>query len=189
MERVGSFDPAVQEFTVLSRRVFIPLAVWASLLVAFALPAEAASTRVQKKTVSGPNGRSGNVVRYADRTAGHISNTVTIEANDTDGSGGRCTETWVDYSTKPHLHFNPGLLVNCSGGKRKVSSVLDNDKVNVKGMGVVVCEVPNTSSSITRNSQNCRGNLSAIYLHSGEKYDHFRVNASQFPSGVQIWRI
>jgi hypothetical protein len=145
---------------------------------------------VEKKSVSGPNGRSGSVLRYADRTAGHVSNKVTIFANDADGSGNRCTETWIDYRTKPHLHFNPGLLVNCSGGNRSVSGALTNDSENVSGMDVVVCEVPNTPASpITRNSNNCRGNLSAIYLHSGKKYEHFRVSADQYPSGVQIWRI
>ena len=173
-----------------SRRAFITLALSAGVLVAIALPAQAAFTLVQKKSVSGPNGRSGSVLRYADRTAGHVANKVTIFANDADGPGNRCTETWIDYSTKPHLHFNPGLLVNCSGGNRSVSGALTNDSENVVGMGVVVCEVPNTPTSpITRNSNNCRGNLSAIYLHSGQKYASFRVSADQFPSGVQIWRI
>lgn len=175
---------------MLSRRAFITLAVSASLLVAHALAAQAESTMVQSRSFSGVNGRSGSVLRYADRTAGHVSNDVTIFADDADGSGGRCTETWVDYSTNPHLHFNPGLLVNCSGGNQGVSNFLTNDRENVKGMGVVVCEVPDTPASpITRNRNNCRGNLGAIYLHSGQKYEDFRVSASQHPSGVQIWMI
>jgi hypothetical protein len=173
-----------------SRRASITLAVSAGVLAAVAVPAWADSTLVQKKTVSGvPSGKSGSALRYADRTDGHISNSVTIFANDADGPGNRCTETWVDYSTKPHLHFNPGLLVNCSGGNRSVSGALINNYSGVAGMAVVVCDVPNTSGPITRNSNNCRGNLSGIYLHSGKKYDQFRVSASQYPSGVKIWRI
>lgn len=170
------------------RHALFTLAIAGGLLVA-AAPAQAAAERVQKKSVSGPNGRSGTVIRFADRRPGKISNKVTISADDADGRGGRCTETWVDYSTKPHLHFNPGLLVNCSGGKRSVSDVLKNDKPNVRGMGVVVCEVPDTSSAITRNSGNCRGNLSAMGLHSGQKYDSFKVSASQNPGGVNIWKV
>jgi len=171
------------------RRAFGTLAVSAGLLVAVALPAQAESTLVQRKTVSGvPHGKSGSVRRYADRTAGHVSNSVTMSADDADGSGDRCTETWVDYSTKPHLHFNPGLFVNCSGGKRSVSGVHTNDYSGVRGMAVVVCDVPKTTGRITRDSDNCRGNLSGIYLHSGQKYDHFRVSASRYPSGVKIWR-
>jgi hypothetical protein len=174
-----------------SRRAFIPVAVSAGLVVALALPAQAASTLVQKRSVSGvPNGRSGSALRYADRTAGHVSNSVTISANDPDGPGNRCTETWVDYTTKPHLHFNPGLLVNCSGGNRSVSGVLNNTSTTVSGMGVVVCDVPNTPTApITRNSSNCRGDFSAVYLHSGKKYDSFRVNAAQSPDGVNIWKV
>ena len=173
---------------MLNRRTVVALAVSVGLLVTVALPAEASSSLVQKKSVSGPNGRSGSVQRFADRDPGHISNSVTISANDADGSGGRCTETWVDYSTKPHLHFNPGLFVNCRGGNRSVSGALANTSPNVAGVAIVVCEVPNTSGSITRNSSNCRGSLSAIYLHSGQRYDKFRVSASQYPSGVKIYK-
>jgi hypothetical protein len=173
---------------LLTRRALVTLAVSAGLLVAIALPAQAASTLVQKKSISGvPGGRSGTVQRYADRS-GTVSNSLTISANDADGPGGRCTETWVDYSTKPHLHFNPGLFVNCSGGNRSVSGALANNSKNVAGVAIVVCDVPNTTGSITRNSANCRGSLSAIYLHSGQRYDRFRVSASQYPSGVKIYR-
>ena len=171
------------------RRAVVISAVAAGFVVAVNLPAHAASTMVQKKSVSGVNGRAGSVLRFADRTAGHIANSVTISANDADGSGGRCTETWVDYSTKPHEHFNPGLLVNCSGGNRSVSGVLTNNSKNVAGVGIVVCEVPNTSGPITRNSNNCRGQFSAVYLHSGQSYSHFKVNADQYPDGVNIWKI
>ena len=54
---------------------------------------------------------------------------------------------------------------------------------------VVVCEVPNTSGLITRNSSNCKGQLSAMYLHSGQKYSSFRVTADQSPNGVQVYGI
>jgi hypothetical protein len=172
----------------LNRRSVVTLAVSVGLVVVVALPAEASTSLVQKKSVSGPNGRSGTVLRYADRDPGHISNSLTISANDADGAGGRCTETWVDYSTKPHLHFNPGLFVNCRGGNQSVSGALANTSLNVSGVAIVVCEVPNTTGAITRNSTNCRGSLSAIYLHSGQKYDTFRVSASQFPSGVKIYK-
>lgn len=173
-----------------SRRAFITLAVSASLLVAVALPARAESDMVQTRSVSGvPNGKSGSVVRFADRTAGQVSNSVTISADDADGPGSRCTETWIDYSTRPHKHFNPGVFVNCSGGNRSVSGALRNDSPNVRGMGVIVCDVPNTDGPITRNRHNCGGQLGTIYLHSGQRYDDFGVRAAQYPSGIQIYRI
>jgi len=171
------------------RRAVVISAVAAGFVVAVNLPAHAASTMVQKKSVSGVNGRAGSVLRFADRTAGHIANSVTISANDADGSGGRCTETWVDYSTKPHQHFNPGLLVNCSGGTRTVSNVMRNDYPHVSGMGVVVCEVPDTSGPIERDSDNCSGNLSAVYLWSGKRYSSFKVSAPSYPNGVNIWKV
>jgi hypothetical protein len=169
---------------MLRRRAFITLTISAGLFVAVALPAHAASTQVQKKTVSGINGRSGTAIRFSD----HGANSVTMIANDPDGAGGKCTEVWVDYSTKPHEHWNPGLFVNCSGGTRTVSNALTNNGKTISGMGVVVCEVPNTSGSISRNSSNCKGQLSAMYLHSGQRYSSFAVSADQRPDGVQIYR-
>jgi hypothetical protein len=163
------------------RRAFVTLAVSAGLLVAVALPAHAA-TQVQKKTVSGPNGRSGTAIRYSG------TNSVTMIAVDADGPGGKCTETWVDYSTKPHEHWNPGVLVNCSGGTRSVANALTNNGKTIAGMGVVVCEVPNTAGPITRNSGNCKGQLSAMFLHSGQRYSSFAVTADQAPDGVQVYR-
>jgi len=170
---------------MLRRRACITLCISAGLFAAFVVPAQAASGPVQKKSVSGPHGRSGTVARYAD----HGVNWVTLSANDNDGSGGKCTETWVDYSTKPHLHFNPGLLVNCSGGNGSVSGVLTNNYSGISGIGIVVCEVPNTSGPITRNSSNCKGNLSPMYLWSGKKYSSFQVKADQYPNGVNIWHV
>jgi hypothetical protein len=173
---------------MLRRRVLVVSAVAAGLVASVGLPAYAASNLVQKKTVSGVHGRSGTVQRYADRSGGKVANSVTLTAKDADGAGGKCTEVWADYSTKPHEHFNPGLLVNCSGGTVSVSGGLTNNSPNVSGVGVVVCEVPNTSGSIVRNSSNCRGQLSSVYLHSGQSYSRFKVNADQAPNGVNIWR-
>lgn len=167
------------------RRAFITLALSAGVFAAFVLPAHAASDLVQTKTVAGPNGRSGTVLRFA----GANGNSVTLTANDPDGPGGQCTETWVDYSTKPHEHWNPGLLVNCSGGVRTVAGALTNNGKTIRGMGIVVCEVPNTSGPITRNSSNCKGQLGAMWLHSGQRYSSFRVTADQMPSGVQIYGV
>ena len=166
------------------RRALLTLAVSAGLVAALVLPAQAAADYVQKKTVSGPHGRSGTVLRYAD----HGSNRVTVSANDADGSGGRCTETWVDYSTKPHEHWNPGVLVNCSGGTRSVSPALTNDGKTIQGIGIVVCEVPNTSGRIVRNQSNCRGQFGAMYLHSGQSYSSFSVTADQHPDGIQVYK-
>lgn len=171
-----------------TRRAFITLAASASLLVGLALPAAARSEPVQKKSVKGVDGRAGTVARYADRSGERAFNSVTMTATDADGRKGRCTETWVDYGTKPHQHMNPGLLINCSGGTRRVSGAVANDYEGVVGMSVVVCEVPDTSGPITRSDTNCRGNLSGIALHSGQRYEHFRVDAAQYPSGVRIWR-
>jgi hypothetical protein len=113
---------------------------------------------------------------------------VTLTAVDTDGPGGKCTETWVDYSTKPHEHWNPGLLVNCSGGTRTVADTLTNNGKTIRSMGVVVCEVPDTSGSITRNSGNCKGDLKEVWLRSGQSYSRFNITADQSPQGVQIYR-
>jgi hypothetical protein len=168
-----------------SRRVAITLSLSAGLFAAAALPAHAASDLVQKKTVSGPNGRSGTALRFA----GSSGNSVTLIAVDADGPGGKCTETWVDYSTKPHEHWNPGVFVNCSGGTRSVANALTNNGKTITGMGVVVCEVPNTSGPITRNSGNCKGQLGAMYLHSGQRYSSFRVTADQRPDGVQVYGV
>ncbi len=170
------------------RRAFTMLAASMSLIVGLAMPAAAGSGPVQSKSIKGEDGRIGTVARYAERHDGRPYNSVTMTAQDTDGRGGRCTETWVDYRTKPHEHFNPGVLVYCSGVTRRVSGAVDNDYGGVFGMSVVVCEVPDTSGPITRNRSNCRGGVSGIDLQSGRRYEHFRVDAAQYPSGVRIWR-
>lgn len=171
-------------------RALIALALTAGLLGVQAPPARAGSEPVQTKRYSGlPHGKSGSVNRYADRSGDGAANSVTFVADDADGSGNRCTETWVDYSTKPHQHFNPGLLVNCSGGNRRLSGAMANDYRGIAGMQVVVCDVPDTDGPITRDGGTCRGNLKGMDLHSGQRYERFRVDANQFPSGVKIYRI
>jgi hypothetical protein len=165
----------------------LTLVVATGLLVGLAVPAQADSGPVQKKSVS-VNGRSGTVARYADRSGGKVANYVTVSSNDSDGSGGGCTETWWDYSTKPHLHFNPGVVVNCSGGSRTLSGIHGTSYSGIAGVGVVVCDVPNTNGPISRSSKNCRGSLGSMYLHSGQKYSRFGVSAMQHPSGVKIYR-
>ena len=173
---------------MLGARAFATTVVWTSLVVGLVPPAAAESGAVQKKSIKAGDGRAGTVTRYAERRHGHASNSVAMTATDADGRGGRCTETWVDYRTRPHRHFNPGLFVNCSGGTRRVSGAVANDYEGVFGMTVVVCAVPDTSGPITRNRSNCRGGVSGIDLQSGKRYDDFRVNAAQYPSGIRIWR-
>jgi hypothetical protein len=167
---------------VFRRRFFVALAASASLMTLVAAPAQAGL--VQQKSATGPSGRSGSVERYS--TSG--SNYVRLTADDNDGAGGKCTETWVDYSTKPHEHWNPGVFVNCTGGKRSVSPALTNNGKTIRGIGLVVCEVPNTSGRIVRNSGNCRGQLGAMYLHSGQPYSRFDVTADQHPDGIQVYK-
>lgn len=162
------------------RQTIVALAVAASLLVVIVHPAQAA-TPVQKKSVTGPNGRTGSIARYADN-----GNYIVFTANDADGPGGKCTETWADYSTKPHEHWNPGVFVNCSGGTRTKTAMTNNGKT-IRGAGIIVCEVPNTAGPIVRNSKNCRGQIGAMYLHSGQRYSRFDVNADQHPSGIQVY--
>jgi hypothetical protein len=174
---------------VSARRAFILLAASTGLVVGLAVPAPAQGEAVQKKTITGKDGRSGTVARYTDRRDGGTVHSVRMTATDADGRSGRCTETWVDYRTKPHQHLNPGLLVNCSGGKRGVSGAVATRYHGVVGMGVIVCEVPDTSGRITRNESNCRGGLGAMSLHSGQRYDQFEVDADQSPGGVRIWRV
>jgi hypothetical protein len=177
----------IEEITVFSRRAFITLVAAAGMVVAITLPAQAEANLVQKKSVTGPHGRSGSVSRYADRKDGKVYNYIKFTANDADGAGGKCTETWADYSTKPHEHWNPGVFVNCSGGTRSVSPAMTNNGKTIVGVGIVVCEVPDTSGPIIRNSSNCRGQLGAMYLHSGQRYSKFRVTADQHPDGIQVY--
>lgn len=166
----------------------IVLGIFLALTAGLAPPVSADGGPVRTKTQDGPGGRSGTVAWYADRDGGRVRNSVSMSATDSDGSGGRCTETWVDYRTRPRVHYNPGLFVNCSGGTRRVSGAVDNDYQGVVGVAVVVCEVPDTSGRITRTERNCRGRLNEVYLRSGQRYEQFRVNAVQHPGGVRIWR-
>jgi hypothetical protein len=69
-----------------------------------------------------------------------------------------------------------------------VSNALTNNGKTITGMGVVVCEVPATSGPISRSSGNCKGQLSTMWLHSGQRYSSFAVSADQRPDGVQIYR-
>lgn len=172
-----------------ARRAFILLAASTVVVVGLAPPALAKRDAVQKKSIKGDGGRSGSATRYVERRDGRTVTSVTLTAADADGGHGRCTETWVDYRTKPHQHLNPGMLVNCSGGTRGVSGAVATDYPGVAGMSVIVCEVPNTSGRITRNESNCRGGLGAMSLHSGQRYDQFEVHADQSPGGVRIWRV
>jgi len=172
---------------VFRHRLFFTSVASIGMLAVAALPAHAADP-VQKKSVTGPNGRTGSVARFSEKSGSKVSNWVNLTANDNDGAGGKCTETWVDYSTKPHEHWNPGVFVNCSGGNRTLSNALTNNGKTITGIGLVVCEVPNTSGPITRNKSNCRGQLGAMYLHSGQSYSRFDVTADQHPSGIQVYR-
>ncbi len=142
---------------------------------------------MKKKSVTGPNGRGGSAAWYQDRSGGKYSNWVVFTADDNDGAGGKCTETWVDYSTSPHEHWNPAVFVNCAGGKRTFTGMTNNGKT-IRGFGLIVCEVPNTSGRIVRNKSNCRGQIGSMYLHSGQSYSRFDVSADQYPSGIQVYR-
>jgi len=173
---------------VSARRVFLVPAISAALVLGLALPAPARADAVQKKNIKGVGGRSGTVSRHVDRRGGHTVTSVAMTATDPDGGQGRCTETWVDYSTKPHQHLNPGLFVNCSGGTRGVAGAVATDYGGVVGMSVIVCEVPDTSGRISRDESNCRGGLGGMSLHSGRRYDEFEVHAPVSPGGVRIWR-
>lgn len=163
------------------------LAVASSFLVVQALPAHADGT-VKKDKKYSVNGRSGRATWKQEKSGGKVTNWVTISAEDKDGSGGKCTETWFDYSTKPHQHFNPGVLINCSGGTRTLGRVHVTKYHGISGMGVIVCEVPNTSGGISRSRKNCNGDIGTMYLRSGQKYSRFGVKAIQYPSGVTIYR-
>ena len=167
------------------RQLFVALVASASLLVT-AYPAQADADLVQKKSFSS-GGASGTVKRYEDRSGSGEKNWVTVTANDK--PGGKCTETWWDYATKPHQHFNPGVVVNCSGRSRTLSKLHLTSYHGIAGMQVIVCEVPNTNGRITRNRSNCRGNIGGMYLHSGKRYSQFAVKAIQYPNGITVHRI
>lgn len=169
------------------RRALIALAVATGFVAVNAAPAQADANQVQQKSFS-VNGKSGNVKRYVDRSGGKVTNWLTVTANDSGGSGSRCVEVWFDYSTKPHQHFNPGVVVNCSNSSRTLSRIHVTSYYGIAGVGVIVCDVPNTTGSITRNDNNCNGNIGSMYLHSGQKYSRFGVSAMQYPSGIKIYR-
>jgi hypothetical protein len=165
------------------RRACITLALVTSVLVAGSLPAQAAGKVAQKKSYSS-KGKSGSVVRYVDGKTHYLS----ITADDTGGKGSRCTETWIDLSTKnPHKHFNPGVLVNCTGKKITLPKEYVTDWIGVRGVGLIVCEVPNTSGRIVRNSSNCSGNLGSMYQWSGKSYGSFRSPGISRPNGAKQW--
>jgi len=165
------------------RRACITLALVASVLVAGALPAQAADKVAQKKSASS-RGKSGRVVRYVDGKTHHLS----ITADDSGGNGDRCTETWIDLSTSnPHKHFNPGVLVNCTGRKITLSKEYVTDWIGVRGVGLIVCEVPNTSGRIVRNRSNCAGNLGSMYQWSGKSYGSFDSPGISRPNGAKQW--
>jgi hypothetical protein len=172
-----------------ARRAFILLVASTVLVVGLAPPALAKRDAVQKKSIKGKSGRSGSATRYVERRDGRTITNVTMNADDADGRGGRCTETWIDYRTKPHQHLNPGMLINCSGGTHGVSGAVATEYPHVAGMSVIVCEVPNTSGRITRNESNCRGGIGAMSLHSGQRYDDLKSDGDRSPGGVRIWRV
>ena len=151
-----------------------------------AAPAHAADL-MKSKSVTGPNGRYGALKWYQERNGDKVSNWVMLTADDKDGSGGKCTETWVDYSTKPHEHWNPGVFVNCKGGRRTIKAMTSPGKT-IRGISLIVCEVPNTSGSIVRNKKNCRGQIGSMYLHSGQRYSRFDVSAAKHPSGIRVYK-
>lgn len=170
-----------------ARRVFSILAATVGLLWGLTTPASAGDDAIESKRVDGPGDREGTVTRY-EELDGRARHNMTLKATDPDGRDGRCTEVWVDYRTRPHHHLNPGLFVNCAGGTHKASRVMATAYHGVVGVGVVICQVPDTSGPITRDKDNCRGRLNEMDLHSGERYERYRVDADDYPSGVRIWR-
>ena len=167
-------------------RALLTLAIAAGMFTAVAVPASAEDDLVQKKSFSSGKA-SGSVKRHLDRSGGKVRNWVTVTASDS--PGGMCTETWWDYATKPHQHFNPGVVVNCSGSDKTVSPLHVTSYHGISGMQVIVCEVPDTDGRIVRNRSNCRGNIGGMYLHSGKRYSQFAVKAIQYPNGITVHRI
>lgn len=172
---------------MLRRRVYITLALLMSVFVAGTLPAQAGVRTAQKKSFSS-HGKSGSVVRYVDDGGSKDIHYLKMTADDNGGRGDRCTETWIDLSTKnPHKHFNPGVLVNCTGKSITLSKVYVTDWVGVRGVGLIVCDVPNTSGRIVRNSSNCSGNLGSMYQWSGKSYKSFDSPGISRPNGAKQW--
>lgn len=170
------------------RRGFIMLTVVAGVFVAGTLPAQAGTELMKKKSFTAPHGRQGIVKWYQSEEGGKITNYVKVSSKDTDGGGGKCTETWLDYSTKPWRHYNPGVVVNCTGKWKTRSWFHVNNYHGIRGIGVVVCEVPDTNGRIYRSKENCEGNLGAMYLWSGKRYSQFAVKATRFPNGVLFYK-
>jgi len=170
------------------RRAGITLALVATISVAGTLPAHAGVETVQTKSFWS-HGKKGKVVRYIDEKGGKKTHYLKMIADDRGGRSNRCTETWIDYSTKnPHRHFNPGVLVNCTGEKKVLPKVYVTDWIGVRGVGVIVCDVPNTSGRIVRNKSNCRGNMGSMYLWSGRTYNSIKSPGISWPNGVKVWR-
>lgn len=167
------------------RRALMTLAIATSFLVVQALPAQAAGS-VRKKKSASAGGASGTAAWYQDKSGGKVTNWVKATAKDR--PGGKCTEVWWDYATKPHQHFNPAVFVNCSGSTRTINRAHVTNYHGIAGFQVIVCEVPNTSGAISRSKKNCKGDLGGMYLWSGRKYSRFGVKAIQRPNGIRIYR-
>jgi hypothetical protein len=161
------------------------LAIATSFLVVQTLPAHAAVSLKKKKSFS-VGKASGSAAWYQDKSGGKVTNWVTAVAKDS--PGGKCTEVWWDYATKPWKHFNPGVFINCSGKTRTLKKAHVTDYHGIAGLQVIVCEVPNTNGPISRSKKNCKGNLGGLYMYSGRKYSHFGVKAIRFPNGIRIYR-
>lgn len=171
---------------MLRHRAFITAALSASLFLTVAAPAHAGDKDLRQKKSYSKGSASGTVKRYEDRSGSGEKNWVTV--TNKDKPGGKCTEVWWDYATKPHRHFNPGVVVNCTGKTKTLSKLHLTDYYGIAGMQVVVCEVPDTNGKITRNSKNCRGQLGGMYLHSGKPYKKFAVKAIRFPNGIRVYK-
>ena len=169
------------------RRACITLMLVASVFVAGTLPAQAAVRTAQSKRFS-IHGKSGSVVRYVDDSGSKNTHWLKITADDRGGNGDRCTETWIDLSTgNPHKHFNPAVLVNCTGRSITLPKEYVTTWVGVRGVGLIVCDVPNTSGRITRNRSNCTGNLGSMYIGSGRSYKSFHSPGISHPNGMKTW--
>ncbi|WP_419994449.1 hypothetical protein [Streptomyces boninensis] len=60
---------------------------------------------------------------------------------------GYCAETWVDYTTSPHRHYDPYLVFACGNGKAGYGPEFTTNHDNPNGFRMAVCKAR------TRNSK------------------------------------
>ncbi len=103
-----------------------------------AFPAHAAWERSDERSGGTVNG-SGRAQVYRDGGRWGLKGFAQDDAAD-----GYCTETWVDWTTAPHRHYDPYVFRRCSTGSGVWSDLIpeaDREQRNINGVKFAVCRL------------------------------------------------